>query len=115
MIKNKKGYRHQDFSFWSELIRAQGKSGQSVKGYCQAQGVSPSSFYRWQKLLHRESEAGSGFRPIQIQNQAPESGTSDQPLLEVSLPGGLRLGFRSLPAVKYLHDLSRCFKQESLC
>lgn len=106
--KSKAGYSHRDKSFWAELLSGQAKSGQSIKEYCYAQGVSASSFYRWQKLLASDSAPGVGFHTIEIQSR---------PLLDVvvELPGGVSLCFSDLPPVDYLHRLSERFQSVSGC
>lgn len=106
--KAKAGYSHRDQSFWAELLSGQAKSGQSVKEYCHTQGVSASSFYRWQKLLASDSAPGVGFHTIEIQSR-PSSG------VVVELPGGVSLCFSDLPPVEYLHQLSERFQSVTGC
>ena len=38
-------------SYWRGLIAAQGASGLSVSAFCRREGISPSSFYRWRRIL----------------------------------------------------------------
>lgn len=90
-----------DADSWARLLAGQAKSGQSVKVYCAAQGISAASYYRWQKLLKQEE--GALFRPIEIEPKAPMSG------LLVELPGGVRLHFSELPPAGYLRSLSAGF------
>jgi len=42
---------------WREVIRAQGRSGQSVRAYCRGAGVKEATFYWWRRELARRSEA----------------------------------------------------------
>ncbi|MCO6480747.1 MAG: transposase [Phaeodactylibacter sp.] len=90
----RRGYSHYDAAHWADLLAGQARSGQSVKNYCQAQGVHPSSFYRWKKLLKPDVDSLPGFSPIQIQEQ-PFSYE-----VVVELPGGVLLRFAGL-----LHEL----------
>lgn len=106
--KARGGYTHRDKSFWADLLSGQASSGQNVKRYCQAHGVSPSSFYRWQKLLASDCGSGNGFRAIEID---PEP----SPGIVVELPGGISVHFIDRPPVEYLHRLSACFQMETGC
>ncbi|MCB9352707.1 MAG: hypothetical protein H6573_35275 [Lewinellaceae bacterium] len=89
-----------DADWWAQLLSGHEESGQSVKEYCAAQGVSAASFYRWQKRL--EQEKGVGFSPIEIETK-PVGG------LVVELPCGVALHFSELPPVAYLRSLSSSF------
>src|SRR4030042_1467180 len=40
---------------WQEVIRAQGRSGQSVREFCRQAGVTEASFYWWRRELARRS------------------------------------------------------------
>lgn len=86
---------------WAQLLADQERSGQRVKIYCAARGVSVASYYRWQKLL-RQKSGGGLFRPIEITTQA-EGG------VVVELPGGVILRFSELPPVAFLRSLSSAF------
>ena len=89
-----------DAGFWAALLAGHEKSGQSVKEYCAAQGISAASYYRWQKRLNEEK--GVGFSPIEIETK-PLGG------IVVELPGGVALRFSELPPVAYLRSLSSSF------
>jgi len=89
-----------DAGSWAALLAGHEESGQSVKEYCAAQGVSAASYYRWQKRL--KQEGGEGFSPIKIETK-PVGG------IVVELPGGVSLRFRELPPVEYLRSLSSSF------
>ena len=39
---------------WNERITACRSSGQTVKGWCRDNGISPSSYYHWQRRLHEQ-------------------------------------------------------------
>ena len=86
--------------WWAALVSGHEESGQSVKEYCAAQGISAASYYRWQKRL--KQEAGEGFSPIKIETEAVGG-------IVVELPGGVCLHLRELPPVEYLRLLSSSF------
>ncbi|MCB0570424.1 MAG: transposase [Phaeodactylibacter sp.] len=96
-----------DAGAWARLLAGQEKSGQSVKEYCAAQGISAASYYRWQKLLKEEEEVQAQFHPIEIQAK-PMGG------IVVELPGGVKLHFSELPPVAYLRSLSSSFSGGSI-
>jgi hypothetical protein len=89
-----------DASSWAALLAGHEESGQSVKAYCAAQGVSIASFYR-RRQLSRQGQ-GEGFSPIKIET-GPVGGVA------VELPGGVSLRFSELPPVEYLRSLSSMF------
>jgi hypothetical protein len=39
---------------WRQMIAEQEKSGQSIRVYCQGQGVSEYAFYSWRQRLRKE-------------------------------------------------------------
>lgn len=98
----------QDARAWARLLSGQEKSGQSVKEYCAAQGISAGSYYRWQKLLKQKEEEQAQFAPIEIQTKQPIAG------MVVELPGGVSLHFRELPPVAYLRSLSSSFSGQGI-
>ena len=51
---------------WRRRLRRFDTSGLSVAEFCDAEAVSPASFYQWRKRLaaeHVEQDAGRGVRP----------------------------------------------------
>ena len=101
--KAQRSYSHYEAAFWAGLMAGQPKSGQSVKNYCQAQGVHPSSFYRWKKLLKPNTAPAPSFSLIQVRSQPPSCE------VVVELPGRVLLRFAELPPVEYLRGLSMSF------
>ena len=91
-----------DAGSWARLLAGHQESGQSVKEYCAAQGISAASYYRWQNRLKQEPAVG--FSPIEIEAK-PVGGI----VVEVELPGGVALRFSELPPVAYLRSLSSSF------
>ena len=105
--KARGGYSHHDAAYWADLLAGQAQSGQSVKSYCQAQGVHPSSFFRWKKVLKPDTASAPGFSLIQVRSQPPSCE------VVVELPGGVLLRFAELPPVEYLRRLSMSFNSIS--
>jgi hypothetical protein len=44
---------------WGKLVSEQGRSGQSVAGFCRERGLCAPHFFAWKKRL-READAGQG-------------------------------------------------------
>lgn len=99
-----RGFSRRDAGEWADLLAAQAQSGQSVKTFCAARGISAASYYRWQKLLQEERQPI--FHPIEIATQGPTGGVM------VELPGGVRLHLSELPPAAYLRSLSWGFNDE---
>ena len=52
--------------YWEEVVRRWKESGQSVRGYCRAEGLRESAFFFWRRKLElrsRPSDAASQPRP----------------------------------------------------
>ena len=67
--------------FWRELIAAWKQSGQSVREFCQARGVTTASFYVWRRRL----AAHDRLRPKPL---VPVRVVADA-MIEVVLPSGV--------------------------
>lgn len=53
--------------FWRDLIGRQQKSGQSIREFCDWEGVSQPSFYSWRRRLQlTEKTARARFVPVQV-------------------------------------------------
>ena len=101
-------------SFWQELIQRRRQSGLSVAQLCEQAGVSPASFYRWQRQLRGgpalgrkavsagsrvaaapqarcDARAESRLVPVQIVADPPTGRDESAGQLEVELPGEIRL------------------------
>jgi hypothetical protein len=79
--------------FWRDALRRFAESGQDVRGFCAARGLSKQSFYSWRRRLagqDRESALATGgppapaFVPVHV---APENG----PGMEIVLRGDRRI------------------------
>jgi transposase-like protein len=59
--------------FWSNLIAEQEASGQTIRAFCQAQGVGDHSCYDWRKRLQKSDpaqftllKAGASAAPLEL-------------------------------------------------
>ena len=58
--------------FWREHVAGWEQSGQSIRGYCRAQGLSEAGFHFWKRELKRREErraskaSGPAFAELQI-------------------------------------------------
>jgi len=72
--------------FWRDLIQRQQQSGQSIREFCDSEGVSQPSFFSWRKRLRAQNgQPQSRFLPVQI--EMPGSLTSAG-RIEIVLDGG---------------------------
>jgi len=88
-------------AFWRELVERRRRSGLSVAGVCAEAGVSTASFYLWQRKLRGGVAAGRQAQtdrratprlvPVRILPDAPASRGDLPGMLEVELPGEIRL------------------------
>ena len=66
--------------YWEEVVRRWREGGQSVRGFCRAEGLRESAFYFWRRELTRGGDrvdAGNGSRP-QARPMTPVSRSSTQ-------------------------------------
>lgn len=97
-----------DSGSWALLLEAQKESDLSIKDFCKSQGISAASYYRWQKRLGMDKEAGIElFSPIEIRSKSAGN-------IVVELPGGVVMRFEELPPVEYLRSLSCVFSGAGL-
>jgi hypothetical protein len=73
---------------WAERIAAQGRSGMSVKQFCNEQGLTECSFYAWRKRLQKES---GPVRFAVVERSAHRQERTAEPVLELVLATGERL------------------------
>ncbi|HEX4149686.1 MAG TPA: hypothetical protein VHY20_11895 [Pirellulales bacterium] len=87
-------------TFWRDLIERRRHSGLSVAQFCAEVSVSPASFYQWQRKLgdatpesnaRPDRPATSQLVPVHIVPDAPASRGEPAGMLEVDLPGEIRL------------------------
>ena len=72
--------------YWSKLIAEQEASGQTIRAFCQEQGVGDHCFYYWRKRLQK-SEA--------VQFALLKTVASAAPPLELILTNGEQLRIRN--------------------
>jgi transposase-like protein len=87
---------------WRERLERQAQSGQSVKAFCQSEGVAVPSFYWWRKHLAQNQSASTAAMATGVQRQhdatpfidlgtlgaAASAATFD---IRLALPGGITL------------------------
>lgn len=64
--------------YWEEVVRRWREGGQSVRGFCRAEGLRESAFYFWRRELTRRGDrvdVGSGSR-LQARPMTPVSRSS---------------------------------------
>ena len=44
---------------WRSLLARYSRSGLTVAGFCQTEGICPASLYRWQALLGKDPESSN--------------------------------------------------------
>ena len=69
---------------WNERITACRSSGQTVKGWCRENGISPSSYYHWQRRLNEQS---AGWKERAEFTEVP-LGKRSTAVAVLHLPGG---------------------------
>jgi hypothetical protein len=85
---------------WRQRFRRFSRSGLTVARFCAKEGVSPPSFYYWQKMLARKpSTKPSKRRTVRQARRRPQKSRSFQPVtvmpasagLAIHLPHGARI------------------------
>lgn len=74
---------------WRQRLRGFGRAGMTVVGFCEAEGVSTASFYRWRKRLGQQRTPTSNgdqtptFQAVRV--------TPANAPVSIRLPGGARI------------------------
>ena len=97
-------------AYWRKHVEARERSGQSVREYCRAQGLSESGFYFWKRELKRRDErAASNERApafAEVRVAAAQEG-----LIEIAVAGSRRIhvhpGFDEETLLRVLAALER--------
>jgi hypothetical protein len=71
---------------WQRLVSEQGRSGQSVAGFCREHKLRASHFFWWKKRLR--GSAGAKFLEAKLAATAPAACTVGAPRVEVVLRNG---------------------------
>ena len=81
---------------WRRRVRRFGRSGLTVVQFCEEEGVSTASFYRWRKRLSIERPITGGVRQVKTAaDQMPAFQsvrvTPSHAAMSICLPGGVRV------------------------
>ncbi len=103
--------------FWQMAIEIWQDSGMSVSKFCEAEGLSESSFYIWRKKLAQSDDAETGKQKklspsAFIEVAMPKN---DSAALELILSSGSTLRISSGADSKTLHDVVSVLQQVGLC
>ena len=110
MAKRARRRRADREQFWRDLIGRQQRSGQSIREFCDSEGVSQPSFFSWRKRLRLHcGQAGSRFLPVQI--EMPRSLTSGG-RIEIVLDGGQRVRVEPGFDAQALRDVLAVLEQQ---
>lgn len=77
--------------FWAETIPDFAASGQSVRAFCSARGLSEKQFYTWPKSLGLSPAARSTTPPAPPAHAFVPVRVLADALAEITLPGGVTL------------------------
>jgi transposase-like protein len=53
-------------AYWEEVVRRWQESGQSVRGYCRAEGLRESAFFFWRRKLERRGQPSEAKGPPRL-------------------------------------------------
>lgn len=65
--------------FWRQVLRQWRRSGQSVRAFCAAQGLTEPSFYFWRRTLTQRQQARRQPRPASESARRPRLHDGDSP------------------------------------
>jgi len=117
MSKKQKESKKDQRQFWQMAIETWQTSGMSVSKFCEAEGLSESSFYIWRKKLAQADDTETGKQkklssPAFIEVAMPK----DNPAaLELVLSSGNTLRISSGADSTTLNDVISALKQVGLC
>ena len=117
MSKKQKESKKDQRQFWQMAIETWQASGMSVSKFCEAEGLSESSFYIWRKKFAQADDAETGkqkklspsaFIEVAIPKNDPAS-------LELVLSSGNTLRINSGANSATLNDVISVLQQVGLC
>jgi len=74
---------------WRDRLEKFKDSGLTIERFCQSEGVSAGSFYRWRKRIVSQEECGkSGFARALITQPSQAAEDVSTPSVRIELPGG---------------------------
>jgi len=117
MSKKQKESKKDQRQFWQMAIETWQASGMSVSKFCEAEGLSESSFYIWRKKLAQADDAETGKQkklnpPAFIEVAMPKNNSA---ALELVLSSGNTLRISSGADSTTLNDVISALKQVDLC
>ena len=79
--------------FWRGEVERQGRSGESVRGYCGRRGLAEYSFYYWRRRLACESARASGpaFVPVRVIDETDRPGNTAERSAEGAQTGVMEI------------------------
>ena len=93
-------------SNFTRLIGRQKESGLTVKMFCSNEGITPSTFYYWQRKIRKE-EGVNRFIPLVVKSQPPQGITNRS---EESFPG--QQGEETFFEIIYRNGNKLCIKHD---
>jgi hypothetical protein len=117
MSKKQKESKEDQWQFWQMAIETWQASGMSVSKFCEAEGLSESSFYIWRKKLAQADDAETGkqkkLNPSSfIEVAMPKNNSA---ALEFVLYSGNTLRISSGADSTTLNDVISALQQVGLC
>jgi hypothetical protein len=111
--------------YWRDVIERQKASGQSIRKFCQTEGISEARFHWWQRRQLRPASSGeSAIRPKPGMSKRPARSLANRflpvevvkpaveaPAVEIVLPGGTLARIRSGTDVLWLCELLGALEQ----
>jgi hypothetical protein len=83
------GYGQRSAAQWSEIIARYRQSGLEGRQFCEAEGLVPRTFEKWERRLRRNDSKKGEFVEV------PAPGVTPSPwAVEVEFPNGVRLRVR---------------------
>ncbi len=73
-------------TYWRKTLERFGKSGLSVRGFCEREKLSEPSFYHWRRVLQQRDEEqrcdGPAFVPVVVHDEPTET-SGEQVVIEL--------------------------------
>ena len=71
----KRKYTRRSRSEWAELVGRQQSGGQHINAFCEAEGITPSTFHYWQRKFREDKKQGpKGFVEVVAKPARPATG-----------------------------------------
>ena len=92
-------------SYWRTALQRQVRSGQSILSFCDEEGVSAGTFYKWRRRL--AAEASPPFAELCLADR------SITPSLEIELPDQTIVRISGTADANQLATVLHCLRAES--